>query len=176
MQGIILQILDKVMKRLLLGFLLSISMSVMAMGKAPTEVEKSVGQLGVATCEGVVQALNRNQLSGQINETQLIEVLQTLNASQKLPSYFIMKQQAREQGWRPGRYFSDIPSLKGKSLGGDYFGNYERRLPKGSWKEADLDYQGKKRNAKRLVFSKDGQQRYVTVDHYETFHKVPSCQ
>lgn len=176
LRGIILQIRDEVMTRLLLGFLLSISMPVLAMGKAPTELEKSAGQWGIVTCEEVVQTLSRNHLSGQINETQLTEILRTLNTRQKLPAYFVMKQQAREQGWSPGRYFSDIPALKGKSLGGDHFGNYERRLSKGSWKEADLDYWGKKRNAKRLVFSADGRQRYVTVDHYETFHKVPSCQ
>jgi len=65
--------------------------------------------------------------------------------------------------------------LRGKSIGGDHFGNYERRLPRGQWQEADLDYRGKKRNAKRLVFAQAGQQ-YVTVDHYETFHKVPACR
>ena len=176
MQGIILQIQDKVMKRLLLGLLLSVSMPLMAMGKAPTEIEKSAGRPAIVACEAVVQALNRSKLSGQINEVQLVEVLQALNVRQKLPAYFIMKQQARERGWSPGRYFSENPSLKGKSLGGDHFGNYEHRLPKGSWKEADLDYRGKKRNAKRLVFSTDGQQRYVTVDHYETFHRVPLCR
>lgn len=164
------------MKRLLLGFLLSISMPVMAMGKAPTDIEKTGAQPEIVACEVVVQALNRNKLSGQINEAQLLEILQSLNSLQKLPAYFVMKQQARAQGWSPGRYFSEIPSLRGKSMGGDHFGNYERRLPQGNWKEADLDYRGKKRNAKRLVFSKDGQQRYVSVDHYETFHKVPSCQ
>ncbi|MFV9473085.1 ribonuclease domain-containing protein [Advenella sp. RU8] len=164
------------MKRLFLVLLLSISMPVMAMGKAPTEVEKSAFRSSVAACEIVVQELNRKELSGQINEPQLVEILQNLNTRQRLPAYFVMKQQAREQGWRPGIYFQDIPSLTGKSMGGDRFGNYERRLPKGSWKEADLDYLGKKRNAKRLVYSPDGQQRYVTVDHYETFHKVPSCQ
>ncbi|WP_234041181.1 ribonuclease domain-containing protein [Advenella mandrilli] len=164
------------MKRLLLVFLLSISMPVMAMGRVPAGIEKSGAPSAIVACEVVVQELNRNKLSGQINETQLVEVLQTLNSLQKLPAYFVMKRQAREQGWQPGRYFSDIPALRGKSMGGDYFGNYERRLPQGNWKEADLDYRGKKRNAKRLVFSKDGQQRYVSVDHYETFHKVPSCQ
>ncbi|WP_333583830.1 ribonuclease domain-containing protein, partial [Rivihabitans pingtungensis] len=42
------------------------------------------------------------------------------------------------------------------------------------WTEADLDYRGGKRNAKRLVFS--ARQRFVTTDHYQTFVEIPACQ
>ena len=44
-----------------------------------------------------------------------------------------------------------------------------------SWREADLDYKGGRRGAKRLVFSNDGR-RMVTVDHYDTFTEVPACR
>ena len=61
------------------------------------------------------------------------------------------------------------PFAPGKSIGGDRFGNYERRLPAGSYKECDIDTKGKKsRGAKRIVFSNDGL-IYYTDDHYETF-------
>ena len=38
--------------------------------------------------------------------------------------------------------------------------------------EADLDFACGKRNADRLVYSSDGL-RFVTVDHYRSFHEVP---
>lgn len=129
-------------------------------------------------CENVVQQLNR-QLSARIDEGELVGMLRELNSSgnNKLPSKFVTKKQARELGWRPGRDLWDAPALKGKSIGGDHFGNHEGRLPKNirSWREADLDYKGGRRGAKRLVYAREGQ-RHVTVDHYSTFREVPPCQ
>ena len=67
----------------------------------------------------------------------------------------------------------------GKSIGGDRFGNYEGLLPskKGrTWYEADCYYEGKKRNAYRILYSNDGLV-YYTDDHYETFTQMfPSDQ
>jgi guanyl-specific ribonuclease Sa len=60
-------------------------------------------------------------------------------------------------------------------IGGDRFGNRERRLPEArgrSWREADIDSTCGRRGARRLVFSSDGLIE-VTVDHYETFEEVP---
>src|SRR5690606_9567419 len=116
---------------------------------------------GADRCEVVLDAFNKSTLGGQIDSAQLSDIVRTLAARKQLPSYFVTKKQARQAGWSPGQYFSDIPALRGKSMGGDHFGNYERRLPKGQWSEADLDYRGKKRNAKRLVFERAGDQ-YVS--------------
>ena len=135
----------------------------------------SVRPVDVQRCEVVLDKFNKESLQGQIDPAQLTDMVRSLAARRRLPAQFVTKNQARDAGWSPGRYFTDIPQLRGKSIGGDRFGNVERRLPKGQWQEADLDYRGKKRNAKRLVFSDTGDQ-YVTVDHYETFHKVPACQ
>ena len=88
-----------------------------------------------------------------------------------LPQNFITKKQAGELGWQGGdlwRY------ARGKSIGGDRFGNFERRLPdkKGRiWRECDIEYRGGPRGAKRLIFSNDGLIFY-TVDHYESFERV----
>lgn len=129
-------------------------------------------------CEIVVQQLNR-QLSLRIDEKELVEMLRALNASGNtaLPPQFVTKKQAKKLGWRPGSDLSSIPRLQGKSIGGDHFGNHEGRLPRNirTWREADLDYKGGRRGAKRLVYSREGQ-RNVTVDHYNTFHEVPPCQ
>ena len=87
----------------------------------------------------------------------------------KLPSNFITKDEAEALGWTSGgldKY------AKGKCIGGDHFGNFEKRLPtkKGrSYTECDIDTLGKSsRGEKRIVFSNDGL-IYYTEDHYETF-------
>ena len=87
----------------------------------------------------------------------------------KLPSNFITKKEAQALGWPGG---SLEPYAKGKSIGGDYFGNNEKLLPskKGrSYTECDIDTKGKSsRGTKRIVFSNDGL-IYYTDDHYESF-------
>lgn len=128
-----------------------------------------------STCEVVLAHFNQDVLDGQIDTAQLVDIVRTLQRQHQLPAYFVTKQKARQLGWTPGMAFNRIPALQGKSIGGDRFGNYEQRLPAGDWKEADLDYHGEKRNAKRIVFSRQGDQ-YVTINHYQQFHKVPACQ
>ncbi|MBO4421886.1 MAG: ribonuclease [Clostridia bacterium] len=87
----------------------------------------------------------------------------------KLPSNFITKEEAQDLGWSGG---SLEDYAKGKSIGGDRFGNYEGKLPKAkgrTYTECDIDTLGaKSRGAKRIVFSNDGLIFY-TEDHYETF-------
>ena len=89
-----------------------------------------------------------------------------------LPRNFITKGQARALGWTGG---SLEPYAPGKSIGGDRFGNYERRLPSlngGFYKECDIDTKGRPRGAKRLIFTQRGQRIYYTEDHYRTFREV----
>ncbi|KUM02619.1 ribonuclease [Chromobacterium subtsugae] len=115
------------------------------------------------------------QTGNRLDRQELTEVLQSLSRSGQLPPKFVNKKQARAAGWQPGRSLWSVPALQGKSMGGDRFGNYEKRLPAGQWQEADLGYKGGKRGAYRLVFSRQGQ-RYVSVDHYNRFIEVPPCQ
>lgn len=89
-----------------------------------------------------------------------------------LPKNYITKRQARELGWQGGPL---EPYAPGKSIGGDRFGNYERRLPElngGFYKECDIDTKGRPRGAKRLVFTSKGKRIYYTEDHYQTFKEV----
>jgi guanyl-specific ribonuclease Sa len=87
----------------------------------------------------------------------------------KLPSNFITKKEAKKLGWPGGALESYAP---GKSIGGDYFGNYEGLLPTKEGRkyyECDIDTLGKsKRGAKRIIYSNDGLIFY-TEDHYESF-------
>ena len=98
------------------------------------------------------------------------EVAAYLNEFGHLPDNFITKKEAQALGWesKEGNLDEVAP---GKSIGGDYFGNYEEVLLDAegrTYHECDIDYEGGFRNAKRIVYSDDGL-IYYTEDHYETF-------
>ncbi len=88
----------------------------------------------------------------------------------ELPDNFITKKEAQALGW--DKYVNKVSDVApGKSIGGDYFGNYEERLPvvKGrKYYEADCYYFGGDRNEYRIIYSTDGHVWY-TEDHYNTF-------
>lgn len=133
-------------------------------------------QAALPSCGEAVRQLNE-RLQPRIDAAELEDALETLNASKnrRLPDRFVTKKKAQELGWRPGKDLWSVRELRGKSIGGDRFGNREGRLPAGNWREADLDYKGGHRGAKRLLFSDKGDRR-VTVDHYRTFVAVQACQ
>ena len=97
----------------------------------------------------------------------------------ELPDNFITKKEAQALGWDSkadrysGRkYVSDV--APGKSIGGDWFGNYEGQLPKAKGRkfyECDCNYTGGNRGVERIVYSNDGHVWY-TNDHYETFTEL----
>lgn len=102
-----------------------------------------------------------------------VETVRSIEATGRLPKRYITKNEAERAGWRPGQDL--CRSAPGRSIGGDRFGNREKRLPEAPgrrWTEADIDYDCGRRDAKRLVFSSD-RLIYLTVDHYESFHEVP---
>lgn len=98
------------------------------------------------------------------------EVAAYLHIYGHLPGNYITKDEAKKLGWdsKEGNLGEVAP---GKSIGGDYFGNYEGSLPEASGRkyyECDIDTDGSYRGAKRIVYSNDGLV-YYTEDHYETF-------
>lgn len=102
-----------------------------------------------------------------------VETVTELRRAGRLPDRYVTKDEAEDLGWRPGSDLCDVDP--DASIGGDRFGNRERRLPERQgrrWREADLDFNCGRRGAKRLVWSNDGL-IYVTVDHYDSFRKVP---
>jgi len=101
------------------------------------------------------------------------EVAIYLTFFEELPDNYLTKKEAQAMGWesRKGNLW-DV--AKGCSIGGDRFGNYEKLLPdaKGrKWTECDIDFDGRYRNSKRIVFSNDGL-IYYTDDHYESFDEI----
>lgn len=102
-----------------------------------------------------------------------VETVRSIQGTGRLPARYLTKKAAEQAGWRPGRDLCQV--ARGKAIGGDRFGNREKRLPDAQgrrWTEADLDYGCGKRGAKRIVFSSD-RLIFITLDHYESFHEVP---
>ena len=127
---------------------------------------------------------NQKQVEPINNNTQVVEetikedgqysskedVALYIHTYNKLPSNFITKKEARKLGYTASK--NNLREVcKGCSIGGDVFSNREKHLPTKegrTYYECDIDYNGKKRNALRIVFSNDGL-IYYTDDHYNTF-------
>ncbi|WP_420820609.1 ribonuclease domain-containing protein [Serratia microhaemolytica] len=119
---------------------------------------------------GSNHAINQQHID-QLTEQQ--HVIHYLQQHQRLPDYYVTKQQAREQGWdaRRGNLCQVLP---GKAIGGDRFFNREGQLPmvKGrQWREADINYRCGHRGSDRLLYSND-QLIFVTHDHYQSFIRI----
>lgn len=111
--------------------------------------------------------------AGLSRTADFAETVTSLRERKTLPDRYLTKREAEKLGWKPGQDLCRV--APGKAIGGDSFGNREKRLPDSvgrRWREADLDYACGRRNAKRLVWSSDGL-IFVTTDHYETFREVP---
>ena len=91
----------------------------------------------------------------------------------KLPNYYISKNEARHLGWQGWKGNLD-EVLPGKMIGGDVYKNNEGKLPSAPgriWYEADINYSGGHRNRERILYSNDGL-IFVTYDHYQTFYEM----
>lgn len=89
-----------------------------------------------------------------------------------LPDNYITKNEAKASGWvsKEGNLAEACP---GKSIGGDHFGNYERKLPEKNGRkyfECDINYNSDSgsRGSERIIYSNDGLV-YYTGDHYQSF-------
>lgn len=134
--------------------------------EAQSEMEQEAADVEEATEAEESEAV----VSEDGEYTSKDEVAAYINLYGHLPGNFITKDEARELGWvsKEGNLGEVAP---GKSIGGDYFGNYEGNLPEKKdrdYYECDIDSDGGYRGAKRIVFSNDGL-IYYTEDHYETF-------
>ena len=101
------------------------------------------------------------------------EVCVYLDAYGALPGNYITKNEAKKLGWvsSQGNLWK---VAKGRSIGGDRFGNYEGLLPEAQgrrYTECDIGFDGGYRNGQRIVFSNDGL-IYYTADHYQSFDEI----
>lgn len=131
--------------------------------------EKSVQPQDVLSAETEIQEAEPT-LSEDGTYTSKEEVAEYIFLYGHLPDNFITKKEAKALGWisSEGNLGEVAP---GKSIGGDYFGNFEGNLPEKEgreYHECDIDSDGGYRGAKRIVYSNDGL-IYYTEDHYKTF-------
>lgn len=108
-----------------------------------------------------------------IIDTSKNYIYEYLAENETLPNYYISKRLAKDQGWIPseGNLWEILPH---HVIGGDVFSNREGILPKKKGRiyyECDINYQGGRRGAERIVFSNDGLIFY-TSDHYESFERL----
>lgn len=108
--------------------------------------------------------------------TTKIEVAQYICDNNKLPPNYVSKNEAmRLYEEKTGKTFTSWnfnPLRKlGIMIGGDNFGNREKKLPQGNYKEADVDYFEVNRGKNRLIYAKNCN-IYHTNDHYQTFTKL----
>lgn len=148
---------------------------------ASTKVANKAKQSSLAT-NSINNEQNSKDSNTNIDEngtyTSKDEVALYIYTYHKLPQNYITKNEAKKLGWNSSKnYVGDV--AKGKSIGGDRFNNYQKILPdiKGrKYIECDIDYKGKKRNAKRIVYADDFDESigfiYYTDDHYNTFEKL----
>lgn len=135
------------------------------------------GLLLLSGAVGTAFSAGRNAAGGIRTQGPAIirpqEIADYLFAWGELPPNFITKREARELGWVSFR--NDVSDVApGMSIGGDFFGNYEEKLPVGkgiSYREADCNYVSGPRGAERIVYSSDGRVWY-TGDHYQTFQEL----
>ena len=140
--------------------------------ETPQEVEEVQETETPQEVEEVQEAetSQETQLSEDGSYTSKEEVAEYIALYGRLPDNFITKKEAKALGWvsSEGNLGEVAP---GKSIGGDYFGNFEGNLPEKEgreYHECDIDSDGGYRGAKRIVYSNDGLV-YYTEDHYETF-------
>lgn len=120
--------------------------------------------------ETTTEKLSVEKDGSYTNPEDVAEYIHTFGT---LPKNFITKDEAKALGWdnKKGNLW-DI--AEGKSIGGDYFGNYEGLLPKAKgrkYTECDVNYEGGYRGSERIIFSNDGL-IYYTNDHYQTFTQL----
>ncbi len=128
------------------------------------DAETDTGTSGVTVTEDDINGVTVTE-DGFYDSKE--EVALYLHLYGKLPGNYMTKKQARKQGWPGGSLDSYI---KGKCIGGDYFGNMEGLLPEDKeYHECDIDTIGRDdRGRKRIIYSDDGY-IYYTEDHYRSF-------
>lgn len=150
--------------RLLVVFLVAAAGLFAACGSRPGNAAAPSGEAGEA---GGVTVSEDAEYTGRD------EVALYLHEYGHLPPNYITKKEAQALGWEGGgEALAEL--APGKSIGGSRFGNYEGQLPEWEGRryyECDIDFDGRSRGAKRLVYSNDGLIFY-TEDHYASFEQL----
>ncbi|MCR5704585.1 MAG: ribonuclease [Eubacterium sp.] len=156
----------------ILGVLIAFLINFISGGFTPDEQQGSRPEVRTSSEQTSIGIVAQKKLPKDGSYTSKNDVAQYLHQYHQLPKNFITKKEAKQLGWQGGSLEEYAP---GKCIGGDYFGNYENKLPKKKGRkyfECDIDTMGQKsRGSKRIIYSSDGL-IYYTGNHYETFEKL----
>ena len=171
------KIFRKINKVLMAILLLALSLSLSSCNTKSISATKDVNETIIVTNEKN-NIVNDSKLDEFASYTSKDDVALYIYTYKKLPQNFITKKEAKKLGWDSSKGNLDKVA-KGKSIGGDVFGNYEKQLPVidgRKYYECDIDFNGKKRNAKRIIYADDFDESigfiYYTEDHYKTFERL----
>lgn len=167
----------------LLAFFLALVLSLSVLAGCGSDKKAAPDSAAGKTVTTSVNTQSKENISTKGNDKKLSvsegasytdkeHVAAYINEFAKLPHNYITKNEAKKLGWQTQGTLDKV--APGKSIGGDRYGNYEKKLPDKngrSWKECDIDYVKGNRNGKRIVFSNDGL-IYYTGDHYQNFTKL----
>ena len=152
-----------------------------ALTKAGGQVGGALGVRGGLSAQGTANAATYTGLKLDLKTTQAAnEVVESLQATGKLPSNYVDKMQAAQQGWQPGKALNN--SVPGGQMGGDVFNNVPpvNGLPQAAnrvWQEVDIGLSNTMSRSNqpgtRLLYSNDGL-LYITTDHYKTTTSIGS--
>lgn len=136
---------------------------------SPDETEAGLEQTPAPDLSGSEPSASVSVVYGE-PYTSKDEVAAYLHEFGELPPNFITKSEAQALGW--DNALGNLWKVTDhKSIGGDYFGNYENLLPKKkgrTYHECDINFKGRSRGTERIVYSNDGL-IYYTSDHYNSF-------
>lgn len=96
----------------------------------------------------------------------------TLMNTGMLPDYYVTEDEAKNAGWKKGKWPVNFVADKMITMG--VYGNNNKHLPDAPgriWYEADINYVTGRRNGQRVLWSNDGLV-FVTYNHYETFIEI----
>ncbi len=129
--------------------------------------------------DGTANAATYARLKLDLKTTEAAnDVIDSLRNSGKLPSNYVDKSQASQQGWKPGKALNNY--VPGGQIGGDIFYNNPpvNGLPQGKnrvWREVDIGLSNTMSRSNqpgtRLLYSNDGL-LYITSNHYDTVSPV----
>ena len=165
--------MKKTLVSILLILVLAISMLTLASCGSSGSGGKDAGQSDEASEDVDANKAEPDQVEEDGTYDSKEEVSEYLSIYKKLPKNYITKKEAKKMGWHGGSVEKYAP---GKCIGGDRFGNYEKKLPEKSsrkYYECDIDTLGaENRGPKRIIYSNDGL-IYYTGNHYKSFTKMP---
>ncbi|WP_214216004.1 ribonuclease domain-containing protein [Rosenbergiella epipactidis] len=148
-----------------------------AIGIGKTAAEATAAKAEVVAANAAHNAANYSRLKMDLKTTQAAnEVVESLRTTGNLPTNYVTKQSAMENGWKSGKALNN--SVPGGQIGGDVFRDADNVLPSAPgrvWREADIGIDGTMSRGNqpgtRLLYSSDGL-LYITTDHYKTATSV----